>query len=85
MNRACPQEGLDAWLVCGDVIPDIYCVCLQEVACAEQWGQWRAAIAKSLQNAGPYEDVKKGNKHTHITYVSSFLFFSPFLFFFPFH
>ena len=58
MNGTCPQEGLDAWLVSGDLSADIYCVCLQEVLSAGQWGEWRAAITKSLVNVGSYEDVK---------------------------
>lgn len=58
VNGASPPEGLDAWLVCSDMSPDIFCVCLQEVSTAGLWGLWRAAVAKSLKGTGAYEVVK---------------------------
>lgn len=61
VNNAEPREGLDIWLVCSEVSPDIYCVCLQEVGSVEQWAVWRAAIVKSLKVTGTYKTV---NDHT---------------------
>lgn len=84
MNGTSPQEGLDAWLVCGDVSPDVYCACLQEVSSAEQWGQWRAGVAKSLRNVGSYEDVKTPPQSHAYIYITS-LHFSLFSFLRVFH